>query len=108
MTSSRDLQRTAVRVLADLLAAPDLPEVRWHVGSISGFLHLFTDFPEEHELLSGQAQSHQTVREWATHLGTQVQLRFNDTPEAVAVIGGIGVRVWCAPEYRDDVNASEK
>lgn len=108
MTSSRDLQRTAARVLADLLADPDLPEISWHVRSISRFLNLFTDFPEEHELLNGQASSHQVVREWAAHLGTKVQLRYNDTPEAAVVIEGIGVRVWCAPEYRDDVNVSEE
>ena len=105
-TTARELRYRAVQILTRLLSE-DLPEVTWTVCSISQWLHLFTDSPQDHEVLDGHADSHQAVRAWAAHLGTAVELRHGDTPMTSAVINGLGVRVWCAPGDRDDVAAVE-
>ncbi|MFD6950325.1 hypothetical protein A6A08_02045 [Nocardiopsis sp. TSRI0078] len=105
--TARDVRCHAVQVLADLLAE-DLPEVTWRVRTVHRFLRLYVSYPLDHEVLEGHADSHQAVREWAAHLGADVELLHGDTPAARAVIDGVGVRVWCAPERRDDVNASEE
>ncbi|WP_117199554.1 hypothetical protein [Nocardiopsis sp. TNDT3] len=105
-TTARDLRCQAVQILAGLVSE-DLPEVTWRVDRIHRFLHLYTDYPQDHAVLEGHADSHQAVRAWATHLGVDVELLHGDTPAAKTVIDGIGVRVWCAPEHRDDVNALE-
>ncbi|MGW9447141.1 hypothetical protein [Bacillus mobilis] len=100
--TARELRCRAAQILARLLSE-DLPEITWHLSSVSRFLHLFTDYPGGHEVLDGQADSPQAVHAWAAHLGTLVELRHGDTPMANAVIDGVGVRVWCAPGDRDDV-----
>ncbi|MET9710971.1 hypothetical protein [Nocardiopsis alba] len=105
-TTARDLRCQAAQVLMDL-TAEDLPEVSWRLRTIGRFLDLYISYPQDHDLLDGHANSHQAVRAWAEYLGTSVNLRYGDTPQASAVIDGIGVRVWCAPEGRDDVNALE-
>jgi hypothetical protein len=108
MTTNRDLQRTAARVLADLLDTPDLPEVNWNLYAPGDFTRCYAPPNLDADLLVGQATSHQAVRDWAAHLGTRVDLRHGTTPDARAIVNGIVVRVWCAPDYRDDVNASEE
>ncbi|MFC9086989.1 hypothetical protein [Nocardiopsis dassonvillei] len=105
-TTARNLRRQAAQILARLLSE-DLPEVTWQVYEVSRFLDLYTGHPQDHEVLNGHADSHQAVRAWAAYLGASVSLRHGDTPQASAVIDGIGVRVWCAPRNRDDVNALE-
>ncbi|WP_116245423.1 hypothetical protein [Nocardiopsis sp. FIRDI 009] len=108
MTINQDLQRTAARVLVDLLATPGLPEVNWSLYALGGFTRCYTPPRLDTDLLAGQADSHQAVREWAARLGTNVELRHGTTPDARAIVDGVVVRVWCAPEFRDDVNASEE
>jgi hypothetical protein len=105
-TTARDLRCQAVQILAGLLSE-DLPEVTWRVVRIHRFLYLYIDYPQDHAVLEGHADSHRAVRAWAEYLGTSVNLRYGDTPQASAVIDGIGVRVWCAPEPCDDVNVLE-
>ncbi|MGW8528975.1 hypothetical protein [Nocardiopsis sp. NPDC055824] len=100
--TARELRYRAVQILAQLLSK-DLPEITWQVHSISKFLDLYTHWPREHEVLDGQADSHQDVRAWAAHLGTTVNLKNGDTPHGVTVINGIGIHVWCAPKNRDDL-----
>ncbi|WP_211719427.1 hypothetical protein [Nocardiopsis sp. MG754419] len=102
-TTNQELQHTAARVLTDLLSA-DLPEVSWNLFAPAALTHLFVPASLSVDLLTGQATSHQAVRDWAAHLDTHVDLRFGTTPDARAIVDGIVVRVWCAPEYRDDVN----
>ena len=104
--TARELRHRAGQILVRLLSE-DLPEVTWHVHAIGRFLHLHTDHPHKHEILDGHADSHQAVRAWAAHLNTIVSLKHGDTPTAVAVIDGIGISVWCAPEHRDDLPAKE-
>ncbi|OLT29314.1 hypothetical protein BJF83_12070 [Nocardiopsis sp. CNR-923] len=108
MTTNRDLQRTAARVLAALLDTPNLPEVSWNLYSPGRFTRSYVTADLNADLLAGQADSHQAVRDWAARLGTRVELRRGTTPDARAIVDGIVVRVWCAPEFRDDVNASEE
>ncbi|WP_211719342.1 hypothetical protein [Nocardiopsis sp. MG754419] len=108
MTLSHDLQRTAAQVLTGLLDHDHLPNVTWHLRNPGTSTHIYTSLSTDFEMLSGQADSNQAVRDWATHLGTHVELRFADTPDAHAVVDGIVVRVWCAPAYRDDLGAGEK
>lgn len=108
MTTNRELQHTAARVLADLLDTEGLPEVSWNLFAPRRFTECYTPPHLGTDLLSGQATSHQAVRDWAAHLGTHVGLRHGTTPDARAIVDGIVVRVWCAPDYRDDVNASEE
>ena len=107
MTLNHDLQRTAAMVLADLLKHTDLPEICWSLRKPGKFTHFYATPDLDIELLSGQADSHQAVRDWAEHLNTQVGLRRGITPEARVLVGGIVVRIWCAPEHRDDLPASE-
>jgi hypothetical protein len=104
--TARELRYRAVQILARLLSE-DLPEVTWTVHGTRRFLPLFTDRPQDHEVLDGHADSHRAVRAWAAHLGASVEIRHGDTPMANAVIDGIGVRVWCAPEHRDDLPTKE-
>lgn len=96
----RQCQQRAARVLAALLAS-DTPTVRWHIPCAL-YPHLQVSEPERHPSLEGQAASHQEVRDFAAYFGTEVVLDFGSTPATVALIDGIGVRVWCAPACRDD------
>ncbi|APC37834.1 hypothetical protein A9R04_25545 [Nocardiopsis dassonvillei] len=105
-TTARDLRCQAAQILARLLSE-DLPEITWQVYEVSRFLDLYTGHPQDHEVLNGYADSHQAVRAWADYLSASVSLRHGDTPQTSAVIDGVGVRVWCAPERRDDTNALE-
>ena len=107
MTLNHDLQRTAATVLADLLKHTDLPEVWWRLNAPGQFTTSYASQDLNVELLEGQTDSHQAVRDWAEHLNTQVGLRRGTTPEARVLVGGIVVRIWCAPEHRDDLPASE-
>lgn len=102
-----DLQRTAAQVLTTLLEADHLPAVTWLLRSPGESTHIYTSLNPDFEMLSGQADSHQAVRDWAEHLSTHMDLRFADTPDAHAVLDGIVVRVWCAPKYRDDLPVTE-
>ncbi len=105
-TTNRELQCTAARVLADLLSA-GLPEVSWHLYAPGDFTSSYVPPHLSADLLTGQATSHQAVRDRAEHLGTHVELRHGTTPDTRAIVDGIVVKVWCAPELRDDVNTSE-
>ncbi|RNL83679.1 hypothetical protein EFW17_15040 [Halostreptopolyspora alba] len=96
----RQCQQRAAQVLAALLAS-DTPTVRWHIPCAL-YPHLQVSEPEHHPSLEGQAASHQDVREFAAYFGSEVVLDFGNTPATVSLVDGIGVRVWCAPEYRDD------
>ena len=107
MTTNQGLQHTAARLLTQLLSA-DLPEVSWSLHAPGDLTHLFMPPSPSIDLLAGQAESHQAVRDWAAHLGTDVELRHGTTPDARAILDGIVVRVWCAPRHRDDVNPSEE
>ncbi len=103
MTLNHDLQRTAARVLTGLLGHDDLPAVSWYLRDPSSAPALYSSANPDFEMLEGQADSHQAVRDWAAHLGVPVTLRYEDTPNARAVTSGIGVSIWCAPRYRDDI-----
>ena len=104
-TTNRELQHTAARVLTELLTS-GLPAVDWHLYSPGEFTEAFTTPSLNDDLLAGQADSHQAVREWAAHLGSRVEIRHGTTPTARAIVDGIVVKVWCAPKYRDDIEAS--
>lgn len=107
MTTNRELQLNAARLLTRLLDTPGLPEIWWHLTSPGEFTHFYASQNLDSELLEGQADSYQAVQEWAAHLDTHVGLRYGSTPEARAVVDGIVVRIWCAPEHHDDLPASE-
>lgn len=102
-TTNQELQRTAAKVLTELLSA-ELPEVNWSLWGPGVFTSSFVPPHLGTDLLTAQASSHQAVRDWAAHLGSHVELRHGTTPDARAIVDGIVVRVWCAPEYRDDLN----
>ncbi|MEU3017182.1 hypothetical protein ABZ635_07285 [Nocardiopsis sp. NPDC007018] len=105
-TTNQDLQRTGARVLTNLLSA-ELPEVNWSLYAPGDFTQCFVPAHLGTALLIGQADSHQAVRDWAEHLGARVELCHGTTPDTRTIVDGIVVRVWCAPEFRDDVTASE-
>ncbi|WP_017581647.1 hypothetical protein [Nocardiopsis valliformis] len=110
MTSNRELQNAAAQVLTDLLDAPDLPEASWRLHRIRKFTQIFTTPRLDCELLDGQTDSHQAVRDWAAHLGTDVEELYGYTLAARAVVKGIVVKVWCAiedPEFSDDIPATQ-
>ncbi|MFD0773965.1 hypothetical protein ACFQZ2_08505 [Streptomonospora algeriensis] len=102
--SARTLQQQAIRVLTRLIEA-ELPIVGWQVNHVDPHRHLFVEEPYAFPVLTGQARSHSTVRAWAAHLNTDVELAAGSTPSARTVIEGIGVRVWCAPAYGEDVGS---
>lgn len=103
MTLNHDLQRTAAQVLTGLLEHDDLPSVSWYLRDPSSAPALYSSANLEFEMLEGQADSHQAVRDWAAHLEVPVALLHEDTPNARAIVSGIVVSVWCAPRYRDDL-----
>ncbi|WP_017559077.1 hypothetical protein [Nocardiopsis baichengensis] len=100
----RDCQRRAAAVLADLLPN-DLPVVSWSIRS-GVHPHVKLDRPKDVPALVGQARSHQVVREYASFFGTDVVLERGETPTTITVVNGIGVEVWCAPEYRDRIDTA--
>ncbi|GAB3452660.1 hypothetical protein GCM10027570_31090 [Streptomonospora sediminis] len=104
LLSARDLQRLGASVLSRLIAT-DLPTVTWHVRNTAGCSDLIVKEPHLFPLVDGQANSHAAVRDWAARLGVPVQLDFGNTPTARATVDGVGVCVWCAPDYRDDITA---
>ncbi|MDA2804455.1 hypothetical protein [Nocardiopsis suaedae] len=101
---NRDCQQRAAAVLADLLTN-DLPLVSWSIRN-GIHPHVKLERPKEWPSLVGQACSHQTVRDYAYFFGTDVVLEYGDTPKTTTVVDGIGVQVWCAPEYRDRIDAA--
>ena len=108
MALNHDLQRTAAQVLTKLLKHTHLPTVLWHLRDPSSAPALYSSANPDFELLEGQADSHQAVRDWAAHLGVPVTLLYGDTPNARAVASGIVVSIWCAPRYRDDIPADQR
>lgn len=106
MTTNRELQLAATRVLTGLLTAPALPEMDWGLSFIGEFTRCYVRPNLDFELVDGQADSHQAVRDWAAHLGADVELRHGTTPTARAIVDGVVVKVWCAPRYRDDIESS--
>ncbi|MFE0267260.1 hypothetical protein ACFWZ7_21965 [Nocardiopsis alba] len=105
--SNRELQLTAAQILAGLLSVPDLPELTWNLHAIGGFTDSYTPPCLGIDLLEGHASSHQAVRDWAAHLGAEVTLRHGVTPDARLIVKGLHadvvVKIWCAPEHRDDL-----
>lgn len=96
-SSSRPLQARAATVLVDLLSA-DLPEVVWHLWTISDSpaADLYAD-PTNTFLrpLEGHANSRQDVEAWAAHLGSTVSSGHRTALSTTVVIDGVKLRVWC-------------